>query len=347
MKITEEQIAANGLEIRSAGPGQLVFTLHTPGRVKIDSDKHIHVLPEVHGYVAEVHKGSGDSVKTGDLLAVLESQEMAEAAANYLATFAKERLAATLLQQEAGLAEKKITAEQEHLTAKAAYEQSRIDLKLARYKLQSFGLSDKDIANLIADDNPNLLRYEIHSPMDGIVVSRNLVRGTVVEPTATIFQVADLSEVLVEIAVFPKDLYTLKKGQKATVEIPLKALKAEGEVTFISPMIADFCITATGIIAINNRDGLWRPGTVAQVKVRLQDTLVPVLIPNSALQNIQGEQVVFVKSPDGFEKRVVKIGQSDGHATEILKGLEPGELYAAGQTFLLKAELGKDSVEDD
>ena len=314
--LTDEQISANELNVQTAGPGELAFTLTAPGKIRIDSDKHIHVLPYLQGYVAEVHKGNGDAVMTGDLLAVLESQEMAEAAANYLTAMAKENLAAALLKQEAQLAAKKVIAEQEHLTAKAAYEQARIDLKLARYKLQTFGLSNEAIQELTEAENPNLLRYEIHSPMDGIIVRRNLTRGAVVEPNTTIFEVADLNTVLVEIGVFPKDQHILRKGQRAIVSIPSQNISSAGEIAYVSPMITECCITSTSMVELDNSDGLWRPGTVVQVKVDLKNKderlETPQEIENIVLTTRKG---VPVRVSDVAEVRIGR-EQRTGSATK-------------------------------
>jgi cobalt-zinc-cadmium efflux system membrane fusion protein len=73
----------------------------------------------------------------------------------------------------------------------------------------------------------------------------------------------------------------------------------------------------------------------------VEEQRAPLVVPKSALQTIGKEDVVFVRTPDGFEKREVTLGRSDGQSTEILFGLFPGEDIAIANTFNLKAELGK------
>ena len=68
--------------------------------------------------------------------------------------------------------------------------------------------------------------------------------------------------------------------------------------------------------------------------------------PKSALQSIGGQRVVFVRRPDGFEKRPVAIGHTDEQIAEVTSGLQPAEAVAATNTFLLKSELLKGGVED-
>ena len=70
-----------------------------------------------------------------------------------------------------------------------------------------------------------------------------------------------------------------------------------------------------------------------------------VLVPRAAVQEIGGESVVFVRTPEGFEKREVVLGRGDQDGVEVVFGLDPGERYAAANTFVLKAELGKSEAE--
>jgi cobalt-zinc-cadmium efflux system membrane fusion protein len=68
---------------------------------------------------------------------------------------------------------------------------------------------------------------------------------------------------------------------------------------------------------------------------------VPLLIPKEAAQTVEGKATVFVQTPEGFEARPVTLGRANETHVEILSGLEPGERYAASETFILKAELAK------
>ena len=79
---------------------------------------------------------------------------------------------------------------------------------------------------------------------------------------------------------------------------------------------------------------------------------VSLAVPTSAIKRVGNEYVVFVKakSPDGdegFERRKVEVGGSDGEFTQIMSGLKSGEEVATGKTFVLKAELGKGSAEHE
>ena len=78
----------------------------------------------------------------------------------------------------------------------------------------------------------------------------------------------------------------------------------------------------------------------------MQEQPASIAVPTSAIQSIGGDKVVFVRTSDGFEKRVVTLGRSDERLTEIATGLQTEETIAATNTFTLKAEFAKGAAGD-
>ena len=70
-----------------------------------------------------------------------------------------------------------------------------------------------------------------------------------------------------------------------------------------------------------------------------------LLVPKEAIQNVDGQDVIFISEKDGFAVRPITTGRSDDRQQEVLDGLTVGETYACKNTFLLKAELKKDEAE--
>jgi len=70
-------------------------------------------------------------------------------------------------------------------------------------------------------------------------------------------------------------------------------------------------------------------------------------VPVAALQTLNGESIVFVRTTDGFEARKVGVGRRDARIAEITTGLAAGERVATRNTFILKADLGKSEVDHD
>jgi membrane fusion protein, heavy metal efflux system len=118
-------------------------------------------------------------------------------------------------------------------------------------------------------------------------------------------------------------------------------LKAEGTVSYVSPVVSDETRTAVTRVVLPNPDGRWRPGLFVTATLIASETPVAVLIPKTAIQTIEGQPTVFVQTPEGFAPRPVTLGRANETHVEITAGLEAGEHYAATETFVLKADLGK------
>ncbi|RYY16830.1 MAG: hypothetical protein EON55_03540 [Alphaproteobacteria bacterium] len=90
-----------------------------------------------------------------------------------------------------------------------------------------------------------------------------------------------------------------------------------------------------------NADGHWRPGAFVSVNLATAEQAVEILVPREALQEVEKEKVVFVRTSDGFEKREVALGREGTDAVEVIFGLDAGAEIAIAGSFALKAELGK------
>jgi cobalt-zinc-cadmium efflux system membrane fusion protein len=278
-------------------------------------------------------------LKKGEILALIESREMAESVADYLAAKRAEELARTTFNREKGLWDKKITAEQDYLTAKNAHQEAKIKLDLAKQKLQALG-HDGEVSS-----NGNSRFHELRSPLPGRVIARELTLGEYVDTTHSAFTVADLSVVWVESAIAPGDLPFVKEGLMANVAG--SGGKSEGKLIFVSPAIDPETRSAKAIIELDNAEGKWRPGEFANAAIATSAQDTDLILPKDAIQTIEGKAVVFVRNDKGFEKRDVATGREDSRHVEILSGVSLGEPVAVSSTFTLKAELGKSEAEHE
>jgi cobalt-zinc-cadmium efflux system membrane fusion protein len=345
--LTSDQIKDLGIQTTIAGPGELSVTISTRGKIILHPDRLSHILPKISGVAKEARKNIGDRVKEGEVLAILESREMADIKASYLAAKEKESLTFSLLEREKRLHEKKVSAEQDYINAKSVYAEAKISLQLAKQKLRAFGIDDDEIKGLSNENDPDLRIYAIRSPMDGIVIARHINKGEFIENTVTIYEIADLSTVWIEIGIYPKDLVRVKEGQMIDISLPVDRKIAKAKIIYLSPIIQDETITAKAVAELKNPNGEWRPGSFVKVDIATEDVFAPIVISKEAIQEIDGKEFIFVRIPEGFEKRQAQIGVSDHENVEILSGLSSGEEYASSKTFLLKADLGKKEAEHE
>ena len=335
LKLTPEQITASGVKTVVVRQGDLSHQVTVPARIVADADRMAQIVPKAAGIVVEARKNLGDTVAKGEVLALIESREMAEASAEYQAAQRSAELARTTHNREKSLWEKKVTAEQDYLTAKNVWQEAQIRLDLAKQKMQTLGG---------AGENGKASRYhELKSPLDGLVVERELTLGEFVDTSHKAFTVADLSVLWVETAIAPDDLPRVKEGQAAIVEG--NGRQAEGKLIFVSPVINPDTRSAKAIIELQNEDRQWRSGDYATASIVTDTQSAGMIIPQEAVQSIEGKPTVFVKTQEGFEKREITAGKKDGKNIEVASGLSAGEEVAIGNTFVLKAEAGKSEAE--
>jgi cobalt-zinc-cadmium efflux system membrane fusion protein len=177
IKLSAEQIAALRIEVAPAGPGNLLRTVRVPGNVMMDSDRIGHVPAKVIGTVVELRKRLGDVVQKGEVVAYLESREVADAKSEFLTAGANLELQTTLIERERSLFEKKISAEQQFLRAENAFSLSKLRHDLARQKLSALDVDEAEIAELPKQPVANLRRYALRSPIAGRVIERRVDLG--------------------------------------------------------------------------------------------------------------------------------------------------------------------------
>ncbi len=135
LRFTSDEIERMGIEIHTAGASALLMTLSTRGKITIDPNRLAHIIPKVPGIATETCKNIGSDVQLNEVLAILESQEMADLKAEFLVALNKEKLALSVLQREEKLYQKRISSEQDYFNAQNAFADAQINVQLGRQKL--------------------------------------------------------------------------------------------------------------------------------------------------------------------------------------------------------------------
>ena len=169
--------------------------------------------------------------------------------------------------------------------------------------------------------------------------------GESIDTTSEVFTIADLSTVWAELAISQDVIPSVQQGYAATVYLP-DGHKAEAEIGFVSPIVAQETRTALARVTLENPTGRFRPGTFVEAGIHVPATEEAVVIPKESVQLVHDHPTVFVWGSSAFELREVVTGKSDGKQIEILKGLSAGEAIASVNAFHLKAEYIKSSAGD-
>jgi cobalt-zinc-cadmium efflux system membrane fusion protein len=341
VRLSEARRKELGIEVAVAQAGSLMAQLHLSGTVALNTDRLIHIVPRIPGIVREVRKHLGDPVRAGDVMAVMDSRELADAKAAYLAAGERIAVAEETFQREKDLWEKKISPAEDYFKAKQALAEARIEWRLAKQKLVILDLSEPSLQQVAGQSDAALTRYEIVAPLAGTVIEKHLTIGESVKDDTEIFSVADLRTVWVTLHVPPTDLHLVQKGKQVRLSSGVGGPEAEGSISYIGARVLEETRTVPVRVELPNPEGRWRPGLFVTASLATRETTAAVLIHKAALETVEGKPSVFVPIPEGFEARPVTVGQSNDTHVEITAGLRAGERYAASETFLLKADLAK------
>jgi membrane fusion protein, heavy metal efflux system len=341
VKLGADQIKSAGIEIATVGSRRMVTTFELPGEIKADETRVAHVVPTLQGVVTDVTKKAGDRVQKGELLAVLNSRELADTKSTYLAAEHHTEFARVALEREEALWKKKISAERDYLAAKRDLDEAKLNEDVAAQKLVALGVPSSSLRTLAAAPRESLSRFEIRAPLDGVVTERDVTIGETVTAEERLFTIADLSSIWVDVTVYARDLGAVREGQEATIVSTDLEKEASGRISFIGPLVGRETRSATARIVLPNPGGQWRPGLFVTVRLTREVIVVPLAVVADAIQTFRDWQVVFVKYGDWFEARPLTLGRSDGQWVEVLSGLSAGVQYASKNSFAVKAEIGK------
>lgn len=233
------------------------------------------------------------------------------------------------------------------LTGRINLNQNRTALIKARFpgivrdvkKTQGETVNADDILATV-ESNESLQIYPVKSPISGVILSRNTNIGDVAAD-APMFTVADISELWVELHVFPQDASRIKPGQEVTISSTECKDIQNTKITTLLPITEASSQTLLARSVINNIDNHWLPGMAVRGDVVLSSKEAPLVVKTSAIQKMEGEQVIFVQEGNNYLSRAVKFGASDPEWTEVLEGLKPGERYVSEGSFIVKADIGK------
>lgn len=340
---TDAQIQQLDIEVAAALAGGIDDWLSVPGEITINEDRMAHIAPRVGGVVSEVHAHLGDVVQAGQVLAVIESRDLASAKAEYLSAQERLDLAQASYEQEKTLFEQKVSSEREYLSAKQAFAEAQIQWRSARHKMLTLGLSPADLEALPAQAEEMFTRYNLTAPFTGTLIQKHLVLGEVVDNRSEVLVIADLTTVWVDLLVNQKDVLLVSEGQQALISLGEHQAERAGAISYVDPVMNQSSRTATARLVLDNRSGQYRPGLFVKGRIQISQTDQTVLVPADSVQIIDDQPCVFVESPEGFELQPVILGSSNREHIEILSGIQAGDRIVSKNAFHLKAELEREA----
>jgi cobalt-zinc-cadmium efflux system membrane fusion protein len=328
-----QAIEQAGIATETIRPGGLGSEIVAQATVSASPQGEAIVTARAGGAVTRLLKRLGDPVRAGETLAIVESRDAAQFAADRTVAAAKYALAQKALAREQYLYRQKVSARVDLEQAEAGATSAAAEARRASVAAGA--------ARVTADGRG----VAVSSPISGRVTSENVSLGAFVQPETELMRVADASKIQVEAAVGPSDAQRLVPGDRAIIELP-DGRTVEARVRAVTPGLANDTRSATAVLDV---PGSLQPGLAVRVRLLPSrgDISSGIVVPEEAVQSLEGRDVVFVRTAKGFRAQTVTVGQRSNGRVEIVRGLPAGSQVATKNAFLLKAELGKGAGEEE
>jgi cobalt-zinc-cadmium efflux system membrane fusion protein len=197
----------------------------------------------------------------------------------------------------------------------------------------------------IIESNASLSSYAVTAPFAGTVLARNVTVGDLASEQP-LFEIADLSRLWVDLHLFGADAEHIRAGLPVEVERLSDGASLSTVIDRILPGTATASQSTVARATIANADGRWRPGSAVRARVTVSELSAALVAPLTALQSMDGQDVLFVRHGDEYEVHPVQLGQRDGRHVEVLGGVKGGDEIVVKESYLIKANIEKSSVEE-
>jgi cobalt-zinc-cadmium efflux system membrane fusion protein len=345
VRLPPRVIEAARIRTMAAATDVLPATVELTGEVATDPDRSARVAARVAGRIIAVRFKEGEKVTAGQVVAVLESPELARARAALTAAEARARSATLNARRLESLEAKNLAAGQETATARAEAEALGAEVLAARQTLAAFGPGAEQAQGAVA-------RLTLRAPLSGHVLSRDAVAGQTVDAEHVIAVIGDLDHAYFLGRLFEKDLARVKVG--AAAEVRLNAYPSEvfdGRVETIGKQLDPQARTVIARVLVQNHADLLKVGLFGTARVVTEPgggQARRVVVPLAAVTRVAERDVVFVLQPDGdFEVHPVTLGRTAATRVEVLSGLREGERIVIDGAFTLKSAVLKSTFGEE
>jgi membrane fusion protein, heavy metal efflux system len=336
LAIPDSFLETMGIALETVTPGNLGAEIQAPAVVSAAPNGQAVVTARASGTLARLNKRLGDEVAAGEVLALVESRDAAAMAAERATAESKVELARSILKREQSLYEQKVTPRQDFETAQASLAAAEAEAARARSNAAAAGLTS---------DGRSLA---LVSPIAGRITSANVALGAYVEPDMELFRVADPRFVSIEASVPAADARRIAAGDRAVVTTGSGA-SLDATVISVTPTLNEQTRSATATLSLASEQSVPAPGEFVQVRISAKTVVATdaFVVPDDAVQSVEGRDAVFVRAGDGFRVAPVVVGARSGGRASILSGVRAGDVIATRNAFLLKAEIGKGAEEEE
>jgi len=326
---TPARIQAVGIRTEAVTAGTLGSEIIAQATITAPPEGRAALTARADGAIVKIYKRLGDPVNAGETVALIESRDAATFVAERSAAVARAQAARAAYARERRLFAASITARQDLEAAQAAAAEAEAELRRTQAAVAA--------ANVTGNG-----RYlAVTSLIGGRITKADARLGAYVLAGAELFDVADPRRVQIEAAVSPADAGRIRAGDRAVIELP-DGGTVDAVVRSATPALNAESRTATVVLSPSGTPRGLAQGQAVRVRIKPQGAPADgrIVLPEDAVQSVEGRDVVFVQAKSGFQAIPVTVGGRSGGRAEIIAGLAPGSVVVVVGAFVLKSELG-------
>lgn len=339
LKLSEEDAQRAGVKLETLAAQSFADSVTVTATVQPNQDRIARIAPRIEGRIVQVSTSLGDTVKPGQVLAVLDSVALGEAQSALLRAQSAHRVAQSDFKRAESLIVDEIIPQREFLRAQADLETATAEVRAAEDKLRLLGGVASSVGRAAST-------FPLTAPLAGTVVQKKATIGELGSPSEPLFTVADLSTVWIEANLTEDKLASVKAGAAATVTVTAyPGERFVGRVTYVASMLDKDSRTTPARIEVLNKDGRLKPEMFASATIETGASRSPALsVPSGAVLLLQGQPTVFVAENGGYEPRAIEPGDKVAGRTIVKAGLKAGDQIVAEGAYALKARLLKSQI---
>lgn len=311
------------------------------GKIAYGEDKYSRISSPLQGRVVEVRAHLGGQVKTGDVLLVVDSPDIAQAYSEYVKEDSDLQYATRAHELAKDLYEDKALALKDLKQAENELVKARAEFRRAKERLLSLRVAPQEL-NKPLDKQQITSRFEMKSPLSGIVVERTVTPGQSVtgDPDHVLFTVADLDVLQVVADVYEHDLALVREGQSAVVRVEAYPdVEFPAKVTSVGDVVDPATRTIKVRARVDNQAHRLKPEMFARLQLDVGETRQFLTVPREAVLEVDGKQFVYVvEGEHRYRKQEVKIATISPDHTRVVEGLRQGERIVTKGAVLIKGQ---------
>ncbi len=333
------------VKLITVGDAEIREILRIPGSIQVDEQRMAKIGSPVTGRITDIDAVLGQQVKRGEVLATVNSTELAQNQLSYIKALQQITLQSKAVERAKVLLEADVISAAELQRREAELSSAKADLIAARNQLIVLGMSDASISKLSRSIQMDSFS-SVTARLAGTVISRKINVGQVVQPADELFVVADLSHVMAVAEVPERQVDLIEKGQEVDIDIPsLNDKPIKGKLIYVADVVNQQTRTVTVRSEIKNLSHAIKPEMLVSMLVQSKP-VSRLSVPVQSVVRENDKDHVFVKvAPNKYRLREVVLGSEYQGMVAVVNGVDSGEVVVGEGAFHVNNERKRKELE--